>query len=246
MTTDVNEEKSNIDTDVLEEMLKVGAHFGYSKTRRHPSAAPFVFTTKNRTDILDIEKTYALLTKALEFIEKLAEEDKVILFVGTKPESKKAVKEAAQSIDTPYVSERWIGGTITNFSEIKKRVAELKDLREKREKGELEKYTKKERLDIDEKIKKLERNFGGIVSMTKIPDVLFIVDSKHEHIAVKEAKRVNIPIVSLLNSDCDISEIDYPIVANDAAMSSITFFVDQIISAYKRGKKAKEELKTQT
>ena len=226
--------------DIVEEMLKVGAHFGYGKTRRHPSTAPFVFTTKNRTDIFDIEKTHVLLMEALEFMKESAKEGKVILFIGTKPESRKAVRKAAQSIDMPYATERWIGGAITNISVIKKRIDELKDLKEKREGGELEKYTKKERLDIDEKIKKLERNFGGIVDMTKIPDVLFIVDPKHENTAVKEARRINIPIISLLNSDCDLSEVDYPIVANDSAMSSISFFVQKIIEAYEEGQKDKK------
>ena len=190
-----------------------------------------------------------LLKEAVEFVKKLAKEGNIILFVGTKPECKNAIEEEAKSVEMPYVSLRWIGGALTNLPEIKKRVNELKDLKDKKEKGELEKYTKKERLDIDKKIKKLERNFGGIVNMENKPDALFIVDPKHEHTAVKEAKLLDIPIVSLASSDCDISKIDYPIVANDSAIASISFFVGKIAEAYKEGKENMEipkEAKTPT
>ena len=179
----------------MSKLFTAGAHYGYSKTRRHPSVAPFILTTKNRVDIVDLEKTEMMLDKALEFIKKLSSQGKQIIFVGVKPEAKKIITNASLSMDMPYVTERWIGGTLTNFPEIKKRIARLEELRSKKEKGELDVYTKKERLLIDEQIEKLGRFFGGLVLVKKMPDALFVIDSKREHIAVTEAKKAGIPVV---------------------------------------------------
>ncbi len=220
----------------VDEMFKAGAHFGYSKTRRHPSTTPFIFTTKNKNDIIDLEQTYSLLETAEEFVKSLAPTGKQVLFVGVKPEAKKAVFDGALAIEMPYVSERWIGGTITNFSEIKKRVAKLEDLRDKKEKNLLDMYTKKERLLIDEDIAKMGKNFSGLVSLKKAPDALFIVDPKREHIAVAEARQAGIPVIGLMNSDCNVKDVDYAIIANDASISSITYFVKRIVEAYKSGR----------
>jgi small subunit ribosomal protein S2 len=147
----------------------------------------------------------------------------------------------------PSVTERWIGGTLTNFPEIKKRVAHLKDLTDKKEKGELSIYTKKERLLIDREMDKLNRNFSGIVSMDKAPTALFVIDAKHEEIAVTEAKKSGIPVISLSRSDCNLKEVDYPILANDSSVSSVKFFVDKIVDTYKKNlqveTKADEEVK---
>jgi small subunit ribosomal protein S2 len=220
----------------MDEMFKAGAHFGYSKTRRHPSTGKFIFATKNKNDIIDLEKTETLLKDAEEFVKSLASTGKQILFVGVKPEAKKAVYDGALAIEMPYVTERWIGGAITNFSEIKKRVAKLEDLRDKKEKNMLDMYTKKERLLIDIDIMKMGRNFSGLVSMKKIPDALFVIDPKREHIAVDEARQAGIPVIALMNSDCNFKDVDYPIVANDASISSIAYFVNRIVEAYKQGR----------
>lgn len=222
---------NNIDT-----MFEAGAHFGYSKTRRHPSTAQYVFGTKNRVDIIDLEKTEVMLKTACEFVKTLGKENKVILFVGVKPESRNATQEGALSIDMPYVTERWIGGTITNFGEIKKRINKLEDLREKKEKGELDKYTKKERLLIDLEIERLNRFFGGLVHLKKTPDAVFIVDTKREHVAQAELKNGGVPIVALTNTDTNIKGVEYPIVANDASLPSISYFIGKIVDAYKEGK----------
>lgn len=222
--------------EVIDSMFKAGAHFGYSKTRRHPSVSSYIFATKNKNDIIDLEKSSMLMEKAEQFIKELGQGQKVLLFVGVKPEAKKQILDAAMSLDMPYVIERWIGGIITNWPEIKKRIATLEDLRAKKENGELDVYTKKERLLIDLQIEKMTKYFGGLVLLKKAPDALFIVDTKKEHIAVAEARRAGIPVISLSNTDTNIKGIDYPIVGNDGSVSSISYFIDRISAAYKSGK----------
>lgn len=226
--------KDNNDT-VVEQMFKAGAHYGYSKTRRHPSVSKYIYTTKNKGDIIDLEKTSELLDEAIKFVKNLGAEGKVVLFVGTKPEAKTAVKEAALSIGMPYVTERWIGGTISNFPEIKKRITELETYQKDSIGGELEKYTKKERVVMAKKMEKLSRYYSGLLGLAKIPDALFIVDAKSEHIAATEGKKSDVSVISLVNSDSDIRGIDYPIVANDGVTQSIKFFASAIAKAYKEG-----------
>ena len=188
---------------------------------------------------MDLEKTSVELERAKEFVKTIAKTGKQILFVGTKNEGKKALEDGALSVDMPFVAERWGGGNLTNFPEIKKRIALLEDLRAKRENGELAMYTKKERLLIDKDIERLERNFSGIVSMRELPVALFIIDPKKESIAVKEAQFLGIPVIALAGSDCNIKEVDFPIPGNDSSVSSITFFVGQITSAFKEGREIK-------
>lgn len=230
------EDAKKINNERIDQMFTVGAHFGYSKTRRHPSIAPYIFGVKNRVEIIDLEKTDDLLDKALAFISVLAKEGKQILFVGGKNEARGSLRIAAESIGMPFVDGRWIGGTLTNFSEIKKRLNKLEDLTKQKEKGELSKYTKKERLMIDREIANLDRFFSGILPMKDLPKALVVVDSKKEIIAVTEAQKMNIPIVALCGTDSDISLINYPIVANDASISSITFFVNEIAKSYQKAK----------
>ncbi len=229
-------EEKKINSERIDEMFKAGAHFGYSKTRRHASVAPYIFGVKNQVEIIDLEKTDALLEKALNFIAGLAKDGKQVLFVGGKNEARGALKIAAESIGMPFVDGRWIGGTLTNFTEIKKRLMKLEDLTKQKEKGELSKYTKKERLMIDREIANLERFFSGISSMKDLPKAVVVIDSKKEIIAVNEAKNMNIPVVSLCGTDCDITNINYPIVANDSAVSSITFFANEIAKGYQKAK----------
>ncbi len=233
--TNTEDKKTN---NLIEQMFKVGAHFGYSKTKRHPSTKPFIFGVKGRVEIFDLEKTSASLEDAKNFVASLAAEGKQILFVSSKSEAKEVIKNGAESIDMPFVAGRWVGGTISNFSEIKKRVQRFVRLSDDKEKGLLGKYTKKERLLIDREIDKLASKFSGLVSMTGFPAALFVVDPKKEEIAVKEATEKKIPVISLANSDCNIKNIDFPIPANDSSKSSIEFFVNQIVDAYKEGKKS--------
>src|ERR1035437_8138562 len=235
----MTEEKKTKNNDKIDAMFKAGAHFGYQKSRRDASTTSFIFGTKNKVEIIDLEKTLPQLEKAEEFVNSLAKAGKQILFVGGKSEAKTALKIGAMSVDMPYVDGRWIGGAITNFPEIKKRIAKFEDLQKQKEKGELSKYTKKERLLIDREIANLDEMFSGIVSMKEAPKALFVIDPRKEFIAVAEANKAGIPVVALCNTDCDITNIDYPIIANDASVSSVAFFVSEIVKAYKAGKIAK-------
>ena len=220
---------------MVEEMFQVGVHYGYSKSRRHPSTVPYIFTTKNGIDIINIEKTEELLQKALDTVTSLAASGKTILFVGTKPEARQQIVEVALSLNMPYVSERWVGGALTNFPEIKKRIVKLLALRDEKEKGELDKYTKKEKLLINREMEDMTKNFQGLTGITRTPDVMFVIDPKKESIAVTEAKKMNLPVIGVLNTDCNLKQVDYPIVANDASVSSITFFLEKIKEAYNKG-----------
>ncbi len=219
----------------IKALFSAGAHFGLVRSRRHPSAAPYIFGVKNRVEIFDLEKTSPLMEKALEFVFQLAKENKQILLVGGKSEAKEAIEMAADSLNLPRVSGRWIGGALTNFSEIKRRIARMETLMSEREKGELIKYTKKERLLIDREIDKLTKMFGGIALMKDMPKALFVIDPRKESIAVEEAKKMGIPVIALASSDCDLDVIDYPIVGNDASKSSISFFLEQFVAAHKKG-----------
>jgi len=223
-------------TKTIDTMFSAGAHFGLGRSRRHPTISSFIFGTKNSTDIFDLEKTQLLLEKAKAFVTELAKEGKIILFVGGKKEASATVRMAAQSLNLPYVDGRWIGGTLTNFGQIRKRIERYEKLISDREKGELLKYTKRERMLLDKEIASLEKMFLGIISLKKQPDVIFMIDPRHEKIAVKEATDMNVPLIALASSDCDISEIKYPIVGNDAAKASIQFFVEEIAHAYQEAK----------
>ncbi len=225
----------NTQNGIIEEMFKNGTHYGYSKSRRHPTTTPYVFATKNGVDIINIEKTHELFEKAMEKITNLAQAGKTILFVGTKAEARQQIIETALSLNMPYVSERWVGGSLTNFPEIKKRITKLLDLRDQKEKGGLEKYTKKERLLIDREMEDMTKNFQGLTGISRTPDAVFVVDPKKEHIAVTEAHKMKLPVIALMNTDCNLKHAQFPIIANDASISSITFFLSQIKSAYNKG-----------
>lgn len=226
------------DSALVEALFKVGAHFGFSRSRRHATMKPLIYGSKNRTDIIDLTKTAPMFETALAFVRSLGAGGKVVLFVGGKPEMRAFVKDAAGSLKMPYAAGRWLGGTITNFEEIKKRVKRMQELTGDRETGTLaKKYTKKERVMIDREIARLEENFLGITSMEKLPDALVVVDTRHESIAVSEAVALGIPVVGIMNSDCDLSQIAYPVVGNDASQDAVKFFLDAIVEAYQEGTK---------
>jgi len=226
------------DNSLIEKLFSVGAHFGYTRSRRHPSVKPYIFGNKNKIEILDLEKTEKFLIKAKEFAFSLGQRGATILFLGGKNESKQIMQNAAESLSMPYVIGRWIGGTFSNFKEIKQRIDKLNAYKVSATKGEFSKYTKWERAQIDREIERLEKFFGGVSAMTKMPDAVFVVDSKRENIAVKESKDKNIPIIAIVGSDCDINEVAYPILGNDSSRKSIEFFVKEIIASYEEGKAA--------
>lgn len=216
-----------------EALMAAGVHYGYSRTRRHPSTSPFIYGTKGGVDIIDIDKTIAQIEAAQAFLAGLAASGKTVLFVGVKPEARAAIETLAGALHQPYVTERWIGGILTNFPEIKKRINKLTDLKEKRASGELAKYTKKEQLLIAREMERLAKYFSGVEGMTKMPEALVIIDSKKEHIAVKEARKMGIPTIVLGNTDCSIRGIDFPIVGNDGSASSIGAILDILKTAWK-------------
>lgn len=220
---------------IIESLSSVGAHFGFVKSRRHPSAKPFIFGVKNKIEIFDLEKTEEALKKAVSFVKEVASKNGTILFIGGKNEAKGSIITGAGSINMPYVAGRFIGGTLTNFPEIRKRVEKMELLISQKEKGELTKYTKKERLLIDRDIERLKEFFFGLSNMKHLPQAIFVVDAKRESIAVKEAKKMGISVIALCGSDNDLSQVDYSIPANDSSKSSIEFFVKQITDAYKAG-----------
>jgi small subunit ribosomal protein S2 len=216
-------------------MFAAGVQYGYGRTRRHPSVSSHIYATKNKTDIIDLEKTSVMLDQAMEYVETLGAHNKTVLFVGTKPEAKAAVKVLADSLNMPYVTERWIGGTISNFPEIKKRITELENYRKDSVTGGLDKYTKKERVVMAKQMERLERYYSGLIGLKKAPDAIFIIDPKAEHIAFTEARTQGVTTIALANSDTNIKDVDYPIVGNDAAIPSIMFFTNAFLDAYKRG-----------
>ena len=222
--------------DIVKDLFAVGAHFGFVRSRRHPSAKPFILGNKDKTEIFDLEKTSQELAKALEFIETKGKEGAQMLFVGGKSEAREAVTKAGKELGMPYVAGRWIGGTLTNFSEIKKRIMRLEELKDQRERGELTKYTKKERLLIDREIDKLEMYFGSLTTLKALPKLLVVMDPKKEYIAAAEAKKMNIPVVALAGSDTNLFEVNYAIPGNDASRQTINFIVGEIVKAYNKGK----------
>jgi len=232
MQKDVSKNKDS----QVKDLFKIGAHFGYSRARRHPSTGQFIFGYKNKTAVIDLSKSLDSLDKAAEFVSKVASEGKQILFVGTKNEVRPVVKSYAGFIGQPFVTERWIGGTFTNFKQIRSRINKMKDYRDKEKTGGLDIYTKRERTMIGIERIKMEKYFSGIEDMEKIPGAMFVVDSDFEKIAIAEAKQMNVPVIALSGSDCDIRLIDYPIIANDASKAAAEFFISALVEAYKDGK----------
>ena len=226
---------SNTGKTQVEALFTAGAHFGFVKSRRHPSAKPFIFGVKNKIEIFDLEKTKDSLNTALEFVESLGSRNAQILFVSGKNEAISAITKTAEKINMPYVAGRFIGGTLTNFPEIRKRVEKMESWISQKEKGELAKYTKKERLLIDRGIDKLRVFFFGISPMKNLPAAIFVVDAKKESIAVKEARKMGISVIALCGTDNNLNEIEFPIPGNDSSRTSIEFFLQKIAESYKAG-----------
>lgn len=223
----------------VDRLFGAGAHFAQLKSRRHPSMQPFVVGAKSRVEIFDLVKTDAQLAAAKAAIAALSRDGKTMLFVGGKREVSDIVKDTATKIGAPYVAGRWLGGTVSNFTEIKKRIDRLADLMGKRDSGELAKlYTKLERLYIDREIERLSTRLDGITELTKRPDAFVVVDTKREAHAVKEARDAGIPVIGIMSSDCDLKDAAYPIVMNDASREAVKLVLGELAAAYESGKKA--------
>ena len=232
----VKPEKVDFKIDT-EEMAQAGLHFGHRTSRVHPKMRPYLYGVRNTVHIIDLEKTAEKLKEVLKFVETLVSEGKTLLLVGTKIQVKDLVKGAAIECALPYVAERWLGGTFTNFETIKKRIEYFKDLEKKKTEGGLEKYTKKERAEIDKELKNLELKFGGIKNLEKLPEAIFVIDMKKDSLAVKEARMKGIKVIAISDTNCDPTLADYPIPANDDAISSVKYILEKVAEVIKKAKK---------
>jgi len=215
----------------LEDLLEAGCHFGHQARRWHPKMKPYIWTVRNGVHIFDLAKTKEELGKAAAFAKEISAKGGKIVFVGTKRQASGIIKEEAKRCEMPNVYQRWLGGTITNWEQIKKSIDKLVDMREKREEGEYEKYTKKENILINREILRLERFFGGLVSLEELPEAIFVVDCKKEEAAVKEANMKGIKVIGIVDTNTDPSNVDYVIPANDDAVGSIKLIVSSIAEA---------------
>ena len=220
----------------MKQLLEAGVHFGHQTRRWDPRMAEYIFQARNGIHIIDLQKTSKKLDEAYAFIKEQAEEGKTILFVGTKKQAQECVKEAAEKSGMFYVNERWLGGTLTNFKTIRKRIERLAELEKMQEDGTFEVLPKKEVILLKKEMDKLEKNLGGIKEMTQIPDVIFVVDPKKEHIAVQEARKLNIPLVGLVDTNCDPNDVDYVIPGNDDAIRAVKLITDVLANAVIEGK----------
>lgn len=222
----------------VDRLFATGAHFAQLKSRRHPSMKPFIIGTKSRVEIFDLAKTNDQLTEAKAAIAALARDGKTVLFVGGKREVSDIVRDTSRRIGTPYVAGRWLGGTISNFVEIKKRIDRLADLTAKRESGELNKlYTKLERIYIDREIDRLSERLDGVRDLAKRPDAMVIVDTRHEAHATREALAAGIPIIGVMSSDCNVRDAAFPIVGNDSSRETVSLILAELAGAYETGRK---------
>ncbi|MFA6393355.1 MAG: 30S ribosomal protein S2 [Patescibacteria group bacterium] len=228
----------------VEEMLKAGMHFGHRTSRWHPKMAPYIFTARNGVHIIDLEKSRKKLSEALEFIKTSIGQGKVVLFVGTKEQVKDQLKKMAAETGQPYSAESWLGGLLTNFTVVRKSIRKYNDLVSKRETGKLEKYTKKERLEIDREIKRLEAKVGGLAQLEKIPDVIFIWDPKNDQTALKEAVKRGLLVVAVCDTNANPKGVDYIIPANDDATKTVKLVLATIKDAVIEGKELRKSEET--
>ena len=220
----------------MKQLLEAGVHFGHQTRRWNPKMAPYIFTERNGIYIIDLQKTVKKVDEAYDFLRSVAEEGKSILFVGTKKQAQEAVKEEALKSGMFYVNERWLGGMMTNFATIRKSINRLKELEAMEEDGTFEILSKKEVLALKREQEKLEKSLGGIKDMEELPGALFIVDPRKERIAVAEAKKLNIPIVAIVDTNCDPDEIDYVIPGNDDAIRAVKLLTSRMADAVIEGR----------
>jgi small subunit ribosomal protein S2 len=216
----------------LEDLLKNGSHFGHNKKRWNPKMDKFIYGEKNGTHIIDLRKSLPLLESSIKFAHESAKQNKKFLFISTKKQHSELVKNIADETNNFYVNFRWLGGMLTNWNTVKKSISTLKEY-ESILSSEESLFTKKELGDIEKKKIRLDKTLGGIMEMTNIPDVVFIIDTNKEHIAVLEAKKLNIPVIAIIDTNCDPDPIDYPIPANDDGVKSVQFILDNFSKAIK-------------
>ncbi len=220
----------------MKQLLEAGVHFGHQTRRWDPRMAEYIFQARNGIHIIDLQKASKKIDEAYEFIKEQVEEGKTVLFVGTKKQAQECMKEAAEKSGMYYVNQRWLGGMLTNFDTIQKRIQRLKDLEKMEQDGTFDVLPKKEVILLKKEMEKLEKNLGGIKEMDKLPGVIFLVDPKKERIAILEAKKLNIPVVGIVDTNCNPQELDYPIPGNDDAIRSVSLIADVMANAIIEGK----------
>ncbi len=224
----------------MKSLLEAGVHFGHRTRRWNPKMRRYIFTERNGIHIIDLSQTLDQVHKAYEMVRDITADGGVLLFVGTKRQAQETIQREAERAGMPYVSERWLGGTLTNFQTIRKRVRYLHNQEARRNRGELELMTKKEALDIEREIEKLNRRLGGIKNMEALPDALFVIDVRREHIAVKEANILNIPVIAMVDTNCDPEAVDHVIPSNDDAIRAIKLITGAIADAALEGRMMRE------
>ncbi|NLJ64458.1 MAG: 30S ribosomal protein S2 [Christensenellaceae bacterium] len=230
----------------MKQLLEAGVHFGHQTKRWNPKMKPYIFTQRNGIYIIDLQKTVRKIEEAYMFVRSLVEDGKSLLFVGTKKQAQESIEQEAQRCNMYYVSNRWLGGMLTNFATIRTRVDRLNKLDEMEEKGEFELLPKKEVAKLKHEREKLEKNLGGIREMKSLPGALFVVDPKKEHIAVAEARNLGIPIIAIVDTNCDPDEIDYPIPGNDDAIRAVKLIAGKMADAVIEARQGYQESAQET
>jgi small subunit ribosomal protein S2 len=220
----------------MKQLLEAGVHFGHQSKRWNPKMKKFIYSSRNDIHVIDLHKTIPLIEKAYNFVKDVVAKNGTVLFVGTKKQAQESIEEEAKRCGMFFVNQRWLGGTLTNFKTLKKNIAKLKDTEKMEADGIFDKITKKEVASIKREYSKIMKGLGGIREMTAMPSVLFVVDSKKEIIAIKEAKRLEIPIVGVVDTNCDPEEVDYPLPANDDAIKSIKLLTSLMADAVLAGR----------
>lgn len=234
-----------INEDVLRELSELGVIYGHKKSKTHPLMKPLVIDNRNEIELLNPEEVVASLNKAVDFLKGKMKEGALMIFVGTTPAAKEPIQALAEEFGFPYVVSRWLGGTITNFKAIGKRISYYEDLKTKQEKGELAKYTKKERLNFSKEIEKMKEKFEGLLRLRKVPDVLFVIDINEHDTTVKEANQLGIPVVALVDNDDDPSQVQHPIYGSDHSKKSIEWIVSKVREGLREAKAAAEVVKNE-
>jgi len=247
-TDEVSPEEPSLEVeekDLFNQMMEAGAFYGRSKSKTNPLTKKYILTTRSGFEVIDLQKAIEHLKKAADVLKNTFANKGVVLFVGTSPASKNTIKETAKRLESPYVAERWLGGTLTNFKTITERINYFKKLKEDKNSGKLEKYTKKEQLDKSKELVKLERLFGGIETLDKLPSVIFIADLAENGYAAREAKQKGVPVIAFLNTDTDPTLVDYPIPGNDRNATGVKLLMEYLEIAANEGKQKSLIMKEQ-
>ena len=224
----------------MKQLLEAGVHFGHQTRRWNPKMKPYIFTERNGISILDLQMTVKKIDEAYMFLRDLAAEGKTVLFVGTKKQAQESIEQEAKRCEMFYVNQRWLGGMLTNFKTIQTRIARLKKIESMEDNGDFDLLPKKEVIGLKAEQEKLEKNLGGIKEMKKLPAALFVVDPRKEHIAVAEARTLGIPIVAIIDTNCDPDEVDYPIPGNDDAIRAVKLIAGKMADAILEGKQGEQ------